>query len=111
MTFLHIFYVRKMTKKTTVLRIEISTSLILALDLKFVRIFVMCILVVFYQPAVKIALNPYTALGDQEKISPYIKQMSEKKEKYHLGGLLVDPTPNSLNSHHKNCMADSRKNY
>ena len=45
----------------------------------------MCILVVFYQPAVKIALNPYTALGDQEKISPYVKQMSEKKEKYHLG--------------------------
>ena len=85
MTFLHIFYVRKMSKKTTVLRIEISTSLILALDLKFVRIFVMCILVVFYQPAVKIALNPYTALGDQEKISPYVKQMSEKKEKYHLG--------------------------
>ena len=85
MTFLHIFYVTKMMKKTTVLRIEISTSLILALDLKFVRIFVMCILVVFYQPAVKIALNPYTALFNQEKISPYIKQMSEKKEKYHLG--------------------------
>ena len=100
-----------MTKKTTVLRIEISTSLIKALDLKFVRIFVMCILVVFYQPAVKIALNPYTALGDQEK-NFSLRQADEWEErKISLRGLLVDPTPNSLNSHHKNCMADSRKNY
>ena len=26
-------------------------------------------------------------------------------------GLLVDPIPNSLNQHHKNCMADSKENY
>ena len=26
-------------------------------------------------------------------------------------GLLVDPIPNSLNYHHKNCMADSEENY
>ena len=105
------FMSEKWRKKTTVLRIEISTSLIKALDLKFVRIFVMCILVVFYQPAVKIALNPYTALGDQEK-NFSLRQADEWEErKISLRGLLVDPTPNSLNSHHKNCMADSRKNY
>ena len=28
-----------------------------------------------------------------------------------LGGFLVDPIPNSLNSHHKNCIADSKENY
>ena len=26
-------------------------------------------------------------------------------------GLLVDLIPNSLNEHHKNCMADSKENY
>ena len=26
-------------------------------------------------------------------------------------GLLVDPIPNSLNYHYKNCMADSKENY
>ena len=25
--------------------------------------------------------------------------------------ILVDPVPNSLSLHHKNCMADSRENY
>ena len=28
-----------------------------------------------------------------------------------LGGFLVDPIPNSPNSHHKNCIADSKENY
>ena len=26
-------------------------------------------------------------------------------------GLLVDPIPNSLNYHYKNCIADSKENY
>ena len=26
-------------------------------------------------------------------------------------GSLVDPIPNSLNYHHKNCIADSKENY
>ena len=26
-------------------------------------------------------------------------------------GLLVDPIPDSLNQHHKNCMVDSKENY
>ena len=26
-------------------------------------------------------------------------------------GLLVDPIPNSLSKHYKNCMADSKENY
>ena len=28
-----------------------------------------------------------------------------------LGGFLLDPIPNSPNSHHKNCTADSKENY
>ena len=28
-----------------------------------------------------------------------------------IWGLLVDPIPNSLNQHHKNCVADSKENY
>ena len=44
-----------------------------------------------------------------------IKQTSdENEEKLSIRGLLVDPIPNSSIIrivHHKNCMADSNKNY
>ena len=35
--------------------------------------------------------------------------MTRLKKNHQL--LLVDPIPNSLNSHHKTCMADSKENY
>ena len=45
-------------------------------------------------------------MNDQNRISYNIKQTSDenKENKY-------DPIPNSLNWHHKNCMAGSWENY
>ena len=61
--------------------------------------------------------NPVTPMSDQDRISPCnintissIQVMRTKKKKP-AKGLLVDPIPNSLNKHHKNCMADSKENY
>ena len=61
-------------------------------------------------------LNPFTATSDQDRISPYnINTISSRQvmriEKNINYGIIVDPIPNSLNQHHKNCMADSKENY
>lgn len=56
-------------------------------------------------------------MSDQDKISPYniyqynIKATTdENKDQYQLGGILVDPIPDSPNWHHKSCMPDSKEN-
>ena len=55
-------------------------------------------------------------MSDQEIISPYNvnailgRQVMRIKIKK-IGGLWVDPVPNSPNQHHKNCTADSKENY
>ena len=51
-------------------------------------------------------------MSDQDRISPYNqpdKEMKRKKEK-HQQGKKIDPKPNSLNEHSKNCMAKSKEN-
>ena len=55
-------------------------------------------------------------MSDQEKISPYkINTMLSigvmRIKKISIRGLSVDPTPNSPNLFHKNCMEDNKKNY
>ena len=56
--------------------------------------------------------NCLTPKSDQDRISPYNqpdKEMKRKKEKYQQGKK-IDPKPNSLNEHFKNCMAKSKEN-
>ena len=40
-----------------------------------------------------------------------LQTRDDNEEKGQLGGLLLDPIPNSQNKHHKVCVADSRENY
>ena len=50
-------------------------------------------------------------MSDQDRISPYNQpdmEMKRKKEKYQQGKK-IDPKPNSLNEHSKNCMAKSKE--
>ena len=54
--------------------------------------------------------------GDWGRISPYhINTISSRQvmriKKLSITGLFFDPISNSLNQHHKNCMADSKENY
>ena len=53
---------------------------------------------------------------DWDRISPYhINTISSRQvkriKKLSITGLFFDPISNSLNQHHKNCMADSKENY
>ena len=52
-------------------------------------------------------------MSDQERISlHYVKQISDENlRKTSIRELLVDPTSNSPNKQHKNCMVDSKENY
>ena len=54
-----------------------------------------------------------TPMSDQNRISPYnINQKGDgSKKKCKFEDFLGDLLPNSLNWHHKNCMADSKENY
>ena len=54
------------------------------------------------------SFNPLTPMSDQYQISS--RQVMRIK-KILIRRLLVDPTPNSPNQHHKNYMADSKVNY
>ena len=60
--------------------------------------------------------NPLTPMSDQRRVSPYnintilsrkVTRICQNIKKQ----LLVDPIASSPNSHHKNCMADSKENY
>ena len=60
--------------------------------------------------------NPLNPMSDQNRVSPYnittvlsrkVMQVYQNINKQ----LLVDPMPSFPNSHHKNCMADSKENY
>ena len=60
-----------------------------------------------------INFNLSTPISDQERISlHYVKQTSDENlRKTSIRELLVDPTSNSPNKQHKNCMVDSKENY
>ena len=53
-------------------------------------------------------------MTDQERTSPnninIISSRQEMRIKKSIRGLQVDPIPNSSNSHHITCIADSREN-
>ena len=60
--------------------------------------------------------NPLNPMSDQNRVSPYniTKMLSRKVMQIYQNineQLLVDPIPSSPNSHHKNCMADSKETY
>ena len=60
--------------------------------------------------------NPLTPMSDQNRVSPYNINtiLSRKVMRIYQNikkQLLVDPIPSSPNSHHKNCMAESKENY
>ena len=61
-------------------------------------------------------LNLFNSLSDQDRISHHTISTASSKQVMRFknistGGLLVDSMPNSSNPYHKNCIADSKRNY